>query len=386
MQIPSRFEIKTLMEEYHDPCISLFQPIERVGPETQQNPVRLRNLIRDIENQLEQNPLFATKKAELLEPLQKLPDDEEFWLEEGQGLALFRNLEQFRCYRLPERVKEQMVIASHFYLKPLLPLLSNERFYLLALSQNEIRLLEGMRYTIQEVLLPEQVPESLAAALQYDQTEKELQYHSTASGAAVGRGGRYALVFHGKGASDEAKEHLKDYLHQVNHGLHDFFHDETAPLVLAGVEYLTAMYREVNTYPHLVERGLYGSPDELSAQTLHKQVWPLVEPALLRAQEDALAQYREYAETERASNNVSLIVPAAHAGRIASLCIACDREQWGRFDPVTEAIEVHESVEPGDDDLLERAATQTVLHGGSVYLLEPSMVPGGQLAAAVFRY
>ena len=63
-----------------------------------------------------------------------------------------------------------------------------------------------------------------------------------------------------------------------------------------------------------------------------------------------------------------------------------DREQWGRFDPATEAIEVHETAAPGDDDLLERAATQTVLHGGSVYVLEAPMVPGGQFAAAVFRY
>jgi hypothetical protein len=45
-----------------------------------------------------------------------------------------------------------------------------------------------------------------------------------------------------------------------------------------------------------------------------------------------------------------------------------------------------EKASPGDDDLLERAATQTILHGGSVYMLEPAMIPGDQFAAAVFRY
>lgn len=387
MQIPSRFEVKTLMEEHYDPCISLFLPVERVGPETQQNPVRLRNQLRELENQLEQNANFSAMKDELLKPLLKLPDDNEFWLEPGEGLAIFRSLEQFHCYHLPERVKEQLVISSHFYLKPLLSLLANDgRFYVLALSQKEIRLLEGTRYTMQEVLLPEQVPESIAVTLQYDQPEKELQYHSTGSGALVEKGGRHALVFHGRGESDDAKEHLTRYFHQINHGLRELLHDETIPMVLAGVEYLTALYRQSNTYPHLLESSLTGNPDEMSAQTLHQKTLPLVEPSLLQAQQEALAQYQEYAGTERASNNITLVVPAAHEGRVATLFIARDREQWGRFNPLTEAMEVHETAVPGDDDLLERAATQCVLHGGAVYILDQTDAIGGQLAAAVFRY
>lgn len=387
MQIPSTCEVKTLMEEYREPCLSVFLPIERVGSETQLNPLRLRNLLREMETQVGQDPRFSTKQAELLEPLQRLPDEEEFWLEEGRGLALFRNLELFRCYRLPERVPEQAVVSTHFYFKPLFPFLTNEgRFYLLAFSKNRIRLLAGTRYTVQEVLLPKQIPGSLAVALQGEQPEKELQYHSSASGALVEKGGRHALVFHGKGASDEAKEHLVRYFHQINRGLHEFLHDETAPFALAGVDYLMALYREVNTYPHLLERGLAGNPDELSARTLHKQAWPLVEPVLLQARQEAIARYQEVAETEQASNNSSLIVPAAHAGRVATLFVAGDREQWGCFDPTTGTIEIHETAVPGDDDLLERAATQTMLHGGAVYVLEHTQIPGGQCAAAVFRY
>lgn len=387
MQIPSKFEVKILMEEYYDPCISIFLPIERFSPEAQHNPVRLRNLLRKVKQQIDQNPCFATKQAELLDPLQKLLDDEEFWREKGQGLALFRNLEVFRCYHLPEPVPEQVVVGSHFSLKPLFPFLTDAgHFYILAFSQNEIRLLEGTRYTVQEVLLPEQVPESLAAALRYGQPEKELQYHSSTSGAMMEKGGRYPLIFHGKGVSDQAKERLMRYFQQINRGLRELLHDETAPLVLAGVEYLMALYRRANTYHHLLEGGLAGNPDDLSAQTLHEQAWPMVEPVLFQARQDAIARYQEIAETERASNNCSLIVPAASEGRVATLFVASDREQWGRFDPVTESIEIHETAEPGDEDLLERAATQTILHGGSVYTLEQIQVPGGQLAAAVFRY
>jgi hypothetical protein len=97
MQIPSKFEVKTLAEEYHGPCLSLFLPIERIGRETQQNPVRLRHLLREIEQQLEQNPQFASKQTELLEPFQKLPDDEAFWLSRRQTSSPHQRLSRTRC-------------------------------------------------------------------------------------------------------------------------------------------------------------------------------------------------------------------------------------------------------------------------------------------------
>lgn len=118
----------------------------------------------------------------------------------------------------------------------------------------------------------------------------------------------------------------------------------------------------------------------------HEKAWPLVEPELLHARQAAIAQYQEMAETEFASDNSSLIVPAAYAGRVATLLVAGDREQWGRFDPAHETLEIHETAVPGDDDLLERAATQTLLHGGAVSVLEHAQIPGGQSVAAVFRY
>jgi len=47
---------------------------------------------------------------------------------------------------------------------------------------------------------------------------------------------------------------------------------------------------------------------------------------------------------------------------------------------------VHEEAEPGDEDLLDFAAMQTLLNGGIVYAVEPQKVPDEALLAAVFRY
>ena len=38
------------------------------------------------------------------------------------------------------------------------------------------------------------------------------------------------------------------------------------------------------------------------------------------------------------------------------------------------------------EDLLDLAAVQTLLHGGTIYAVEPEQVPGGGPLAALFRY
>jgi hypothetical protein len=100
----------------------------------------------------------------------------------------------------------------------------------------------------------------------------------------------------------------------------------------------------------------------------------------------AVAQYQQLANTERASKDVRAIVPAAHYGRVDTLFAAVGLQLWGAFDPQRDTIDIHEKEEPGDEDLLDLAAVQTVLHGGEVYAMELDKVPDGVPLAAVFRY
>ena len=87
-----------------------------------------------------------------------------------------------------------------------------------------------------------------------------------------------------------------------------------------------------------------------------------------------------------ASSESSEIVPAASYGRVARLFVAVDEEQWGTFDAATDTLRIHQQAEPGDEDLLDLAATQTLLHGGSVYAVEQAQMPVKAPLAAVFRF
>lgn len=388
MALFSKLDLQILIEEDNEPCVSIFMPTHRAGVEVQQDPIRLKNLLGEAQESLITKGLRSSEARDLLKPLQELTLLQSFREHRSDGLAIFVSQEVYHHYRLPLRFEELVVVADRFHIKPLLPLLSGDgQFYILALSQNEIRLLQGTRYSVGQVEL-ENVPQSLANALRWDDPERHLQFRSGTG--TVERGGRRSAVFHGHGGvgSDDAKENILRYFHQVDEGMADMLQDGRAPLVLAGVNYLLPLYREANSYPHVLDEGIAGNPEELSQEELRKQAWAIVEPYFQRGQKEAAARYRELASTgsELASSELREIVPASYNGQVAVLFIAIDRYQWGTFDPDTSEIQLHEEPKPGDEDLLDLAALRTLLHGGTVYAIPLREIPGGTAVAALFRY
>jgi hypothetical protein len=388
MDILTRDELRTLTRKPEGWCVSIYMPAHRVGAEIQQDPIRLKNLLGEAEGHLIAQSLRLPEAQKLLEAAEKLLQDGLFGQHQSDGLAIFLSSDQFRYYRLPFEFEELVVVTDRFHIKPLLPLFSGDgRFYVLALSQSKVRLLQGTRYSVNEVDL-EGLPKGLAETLRYNDPEKRFQFHTTTR-TPGGKGERPA-IFHGHGvaSADDPKDYISRYFHRVAEGLHDLLRDEQAPLVLAGVDYLLPIYREANTYPHLVDAGIEGNPEEVRAEELHERAWAIVQPLFLAEQEEAAAQYRQRAGAgnEQASNKLKEVVPAAYHGRVETLFIAVGFQQWGTFDPATNTLQVHEEAEPGDEDLLDFAAIQTLLNSGTVYAVEPQKVPDETLLAAVFRY
>ena len=380
MNVLTRNNLKLLMEIHQGPCVSIFMPMHRSGPETQQDPIRFKNLLREAEERLITQGLPAPEAKELLESAQKLLQGDLFHQHQSDGLGMFLSPEVFRYYLLPFVFKELVIVTDRFHIRPLLPLLSGDgRYYILALSQNKVRLLQGTHYSVNEVSLAD-VPKNLAETLRDDDSWKELQMHSGISGGQ----GKLSSVTHG--SEVDSKENIKRYFRRIDKGLHELVRDEQVPLVLAGVDYLHPIYKEVNTYPHLMEAGVGGNPERLSAKELHAQAWTVVRPYFQKAQQEAVDQYKQFISSGRASNRVRKIIPAAYHGRIELLFIVPDFQQWGTFDPSTDEIHLHKKEKTGDEDLLEFAAIQALLNGGTVYVVEAEKMPDTESLAAVFRY
>jgi hypothetical protein len=382
MKSMSKDELKALMSTQNPPCISLFMPTFRTGAEIQQNQIRLRNLLRQAEEELLANGLRASEVKKLLEPAQGLLGNAIFWRQQSDGLAVFLSADVVSYYCLPINFDEFIIVADHFHVKPLLPVLSGEgRFYILTLSQKGSHLYEGTKQSIREIEL-EAIPKSLAEALQYDDLEKQIRFHRGTT-----RGGERGSMLSGGGAElDDAKENILKYFRQIDRGLHDLLRDERIPLVLAGVDYLFPIYREANTYPHLMEQGVTGNPKGISTEQLHKQALEIVRPYFQKSENDAIAQYRQSSGTGLTSSDIKEIVRAAYHGRVASLFITTGHQQWGFFDAESNEVELHDKMKPGSEGLLDFSVIQTFLNGGIVFSLPSEKMPDDAPIVAVFRY
>jgi hypothetical protein len=389
-------ELKELVEQPQGVCVSIYMPTVQLGSETQQNSVRFKNLLRQAQTELEKQELShklghklsstgPTEPSQFLEPASEL-DDDAFWQQQNAGLAVFISAGFFRFYRVPINFTELVVVNDSFHLKPLIPLLSgDDRFYILTLAQRNVRLLEANRYGITREVQIEGLPKSMDEALQYDETAKDEQRRQ---GAGAGRSALQAGgSYHGQGGEREnLKEDLLQYFLLVDKSLHEFFRDRRSPLILAGVSYLLPIYHEANTYHFLLQQGIPHSTKQQTAEELHAQAWAIIEPQFRADQEKAIDYYHVSLAAGKGSNDLNEVMQGAFYGRVEQLFVPVGIQKWGHFDPDSMALELHSEAQPGDEDLLNTAAIQTIFHGGTVYAVEPEKVPDNTPVAAVFRY
>lgn len=382
----TRAELESLMERRSDPCVSIYAPMVQAGLETQQNAIRFKNMIRQAGEALEARGFGSRQAEELLAPAAALIDDIDFWQHQSTGLAAFVAEGFFRYYRVPIEVRELAVVEDRFHLKPLLPLLSGDgRFYVLALSQKEVRLLEATRHSVREIDLGD-LPTSLNDALGYEVEETHLQFH-TGTRTSTRTDPSRVPIYHGHGGGeDDAKEEIHKFFNLLDNGVSTLLEDRDAPLVLAGVDFLMPIYRQVTGHGFVVDGGVAGNPAKLSAEELREKAWPLVEPSFTEAQETASAKFRDLLGTGQASQQLDDVVTAAFDGRVETLFVALGTRRWGTFDPATRKVELSDQNGPGTEDLVDYAALVTLAKGGQVFAVPPEKVPEGGALAAVYRY
>lgn len=372
-------QIKGLARQTASPSISIFLPTHRAGRETQQDPIRFKNLLRDAEKQLLDGKMGPREAGALLQPAQALLDDSNFWNHQHDGLAVFMSADDFHCYALPFSVEELLVVAQSYYVKPVLPLFTNNgHYYILAISLNEVRLFEGTRYGVGQMALPDGIPVNMEEALRLDGPRKSLQMHS-------GGGG----MFHGQGPGDEEqKVWIEQYLNLVDTSLREILREQNAPLVLVGVDYLLPMYRKVSEYQNIMEEGITGNPDHLRPEELQEQAWGIVETYFQHETKKTVEQYQQLAETDKATDNIEEIVAAAFNGRVDKLILSIENQIWGAFNPKDGKVirSPNGQSKKYNLALLDFTAMNTLQNGGTVCALSQDEMPTDSPVAAVFRY
>ena len=392
----SKESLYDLLNAGTSPHVSLFVPTHRAWNQRKKNRLMLSGLLDDAKAALNQRGLSEEESTDLLKPASDLVDHEGFWRNPTNGLAFFVSQDFVTGYHLPFSPPETQFVDRRFHLRPLWPELQTDGpFFLLALSQGGVKLFEGSRYRFEEVPL-ENVPTTLEEALQYDEHERSVSYHTGTQPGVKGDSSKRSAVYHGhEDAGDKAyvKEGILRFFQELDREVCRLLGQETSlpPLVLAGTETLRGLYRKATSYQYLTENDVEGhhggnSAGEFDVDALHERGWEMVAPIYQKERADAEARFGQLSASGKAEKSFHAVVSAAYQSRIDTLFVAQDATAWGQYDTAVGDVEVRDEVSSDETELLNAAMSWTLAGNGTVYVVDPSDVPSQNPLAAILRY
>ena len=149
---------KDLFERRGNHLVSVFIPTYRAN-HSQEDRLRLKNALLEASRQLEEHGFQKQEARAYLEKAFELLENQRFFTELSDGLCLFVGEDFFSWEVLPVNFNPYVFVGNRFYLRPVLPVLTGQsRFFLLALSQNEVRFFEGHQHSITPVRIQAAMP------------------------------------------------------------------------------------------------------------------------------------------------------------------------------------------------------------------------------------
>lgn len=266
IHIPTDTEMRTLEAFKKTDCLSIYVPY--IAPNQSGNPnrIQLKNLLKQANQTLSAEGLNKTKIDSLLKPAKELVDSNEFRINYKHSLVLFIGQGFFRYYHLPpEGVTASVILGASFDIQQIDKLISdNPSYFILLLSHNGAKLLIGNKYDIEEI---QSFPSTMRQDLRIDENPKSFQTHSIAPATS----GKESEIVHGQyNKSQVDKEMLTEFFQHIEKKVNKIVKNEKTPLVLAGVDYVLSLYRQINTYPHTLRGEIAGNLENLSLDQIRK--------------------------------------------------------------------------------------------------------------------
>lgn len=384
METLTRELIQELLAIDQSPCLSLYMTTHRSHPENLQDLIRFKNLVKQMrESLLRKYSSIEVQKH--LEPIEALGNDNDFWNHTSDGLAVLSTVGLFKVISLPVSIEELAVVADSFHTKPLRQYLqSTDRYHVLGLSLQDIRLFEGNRHSLAEIELQPDIPRTITNALGDDLTGK----HSTVTSHG-GTGGGSTSMHHGHGGrKEEVEKDAERFFRVVANNIYERYSKPTnLPLILAALPEHHKLFQRVNKNPMLLDNGIAVNPASVAADKIVNLAWEIMEPEYLLKLDSYVSRFEQAKANEKGSDDIKEVAAAAVEGRVDTLLIEADRMIAIRItNLITGNTQKKDLKNPRVDDLLDDMGELVTKMGGQVMILPTEKMPSQTGLAAIFRY
>jgi hypothetical protein len=371
-----------LLKEHSSPCISIYMPTNRRYPENAQDSLRFKDLVGKVKN--EGISIVGKRSMEpLLERLTNLHNDDSFWTHSLDGLAVFVSPDFYKVFLLQEPVAERFHVSDVFYVKPLIRIYqTSDRFQVLSITRTDVKLYEGNRYKIDEIVPAAEVPKTMTDALGFETTPPSQTV------AGFGNVGSNATMRHGYSSRKDEEEIDDERFFRIVDRAVTEHHSKPSglPLILAALPIHQSRFRSLSHNPFLVDDGVDDDPRMIDETELRDKSWAVLEPKWQKRIDDLIARYEESLSKSLGSEDPFSIARAAVEGNVWVLLIDSERVYPGSVDTVSGDIEFSREPAVHDHDVLEDLAVTALRNGGEVLVLPSERMPSESGVAAIFRH
>jgi hypothetical protein len=360
----NRTDIRRLQAVREFPSVTIYSPTHRTYPDNQQDPVRVRNLVREAKERLSREAEDGDVVRSLSDVLDDLVEtiDFEHTLD---SVAIFAASEVAEVHLLPFRLDAQVVVDESFATRNLVYALNRSpRYRVLALSEKPTRLFEGTHGDLEEIVDDRFPLVNLGPA-----------------GAGVVKGTPH-------GDSARRDERHREFFREVDRRLAEIHAADPLPLVLVGIGRYQSYFNEVSRLSGQVIATLTGSHDKTPVHELGAKVWPLVLEWVEREKAARLEALERAVGMGKSASGIDQVWRAAKEGRGAVLLVEKGyREPATLVDDGTRIRLGAGEGGPGSlDDAVDEVIETVYEMGGEVAFLEPDTLDAHQRIALIQRY
>lgn len=381
--------LRSVLGAAEAPCVSLYLPVHKGHPDTQQDGNKYREMVRAAEDALKA-AYPANGTGDLVARLRGLADDAPFWASAtAGGVAVLASPSRFDVFKLPRHLADRVEVGETFHVKPLLRhVQSADPFHVLAVSKERCALFDGNRYELHPLPVPGVAFTQADAQLQAtDRTRPNPRTDGPAGGGTAHPTDPNAGVAPGMATANVVADKFEFWRAVDREVLARVSNPSGRAVILAGTPDNLAEFRHVSKNRFVVADGeVRGDWTHWTLNEIREKAWPVWEKHYL----DRLKSIREDFGTasSRGKGTADLVEAgqAAVAGRIGTLLVDADKTLAGALDMATGAARPAGPSDPRPGDMLDDLAELVLKTGGTVTVVPADQMPTQTGLAAIYRY
>lgn len=368
IDLPTRAQIEKLAAYRGAPAISIYLRTTPLTQDIKADRIELKNLLKTALAELEEVDTAKRTLWPIEESIEALIEDDDFWVDQANSLAVFVTPDWVRTFRLPNKLPNSVEVSDRFHIAPLIRAVTfPHKAYVLAIGVGSTRLIElSADLPAQEVRVPD-LPRNFNDALgRRSHVERNDDMRS------------------GESTSEHAM--MSRYSRVVDQALRPLLAGEDIPLIVAASEPLASIFKSISNYPHVTEQVIAGSADDVTPHVLAEGARKVLDE-IYAAELVTFGDLFHARESQgRASADVAQVARAATFGAVDTLLVDMESTTNGLVDEESGAVMFDDAPDAVNYCVVDEIARRVLQTGGRVMSVRRADLPVEGDLAAILRY